>query len=76
MDGWFSVVGVIPSAATACAWKVNPIRTEAAPTAYLRMEKRCCFSYFIAKPPDCILILITFTQFNNFVLFIMLTGVK
>jgi len=39
--------------------------TEAAPTAYLRMEKRCCFSCFIAKPPDCILILITFTQFNN-----------
>ena len=44
MVGWFSVVvGVTPSAATACAWKANPIRTEAAPTAYLRMEKRCFF---------------------------------
>ena len=32
MVGWFSVVvGVTPSAATACAWKANPIRTEAAP---------------------------------------------
>ena len=44
MVGWFSVVGVTPSAATVCAWKANPIRTEAAPTAYLRIEKRCCFS--------------------------------
>ena len=44
MVGWFSVVvGVTPSAATVCAWKANPIRTEAAPTAYLRIEKRCCF---------------------------------
>ena len=34
MVGWFSVVvGVTPSAATACAWKANPIRTEAAPNS-------------------------------------------
>ena len=44
MVGWFSVVvGVTPSAVTVCAWKANPIRTEAAPTAYLRMENVVVF---------------------------------
>ena len=50
--GWFSVVaGTTPSAATAWAWKAKPINTEAAPIAYLRIEKRCLFSGFIKKPP-------------------------
>ena len=44
MVGWFSVVvGVTPSAVTVCAWKANPIRTEAAPTAYLRIENAVVF---------------------------------
>ena len=50
--GWFSVgAGTTPSAATACAWKAKPINTEAAPIAYLRIEKRCLFSGLIKKPP-------------------------
>ena len=43
--------GVSPSADTTRALKVNPISTEAAPTAYLRIEKRCFLSSFMIKPP-------------------------
>ena len=43
--------GVIPSADTTWVPKANPMSTEAAPTAYLRMEKRCFFSSFMIKPP-------------------------
>ena len=43
--------GVSPSADTAWALKVKPISTEAAPTAYLRIEKRCFLFSFMIKPP-------------------------
>ena len=47
----FSGVGVTLSADTTWVPKANPMSTEAAPIAYLRMEKRCFFSSFMIKPP-------------------------